>query len=378
MLLARVVELGCAEPEQAQAVTLLLKLAQGDAELFCQLAEHQKLLLQVLEAPQCKAGPYVLKAFLDACTDRSLMPSQLPMNDVSVSHVSDAIVVNSFLLVTTLKAWRAWDSSALSCLFRALHALLRDDHPQREFNAFQMNRMRLVETLLMFCKDKFLYEEQDETHMQMPPDVSCSLVELVRSLMGAPPEFSHIVAVADFLLLVHRASATYVSHARANFYFLLANDDFNKQFSYHNLEVERRKSRGEIYQPVDPSKLNKALANLQIKQNDLDSDADLDSNRVEEEQQQRLVGRGSMEEIMFNNGSAFSFYPGLQDDDDAQISALKNNKSNWEKFNAEAGLKDEEGEGEKANCQFIVVEGLLLLLRDTILVLPDSMSQQVC
>lgn len=377
VLLARVVELGCTELEQSQAVTLLLKLAQGDAELFCQLAEHQKLLLQVLEAQQCKAGPYVLKAFLDACTDRSLMPAQPPVSDVSVSHISDAIVVNAFLLVTTLKAWRAWDSCALSCLFRALHALLRDDHPQREFNAFQMNRMRLVETLLMFCKDKFLYEEDDKSRMQMLPDVSCSLVELVRSLMGAPPEFSHIVAVADFLLLVHRASATYVSHARANFYFLLVNDDFNKQFSYHNLESERKKTRSESYQPVDPSKLNKALANLQIKQNDLDTDADLDSNRVEEEQQQRFGGRGSMEDIMFSNDPGLSFYPGMQEDEDVQISALKNNKSNWEKFNAEARLKEEEGEGEKANCQFIVVEGLLLLLRDTILVLPDSMSQQV-
>ncbi|XP_059485723.1 lysosomal-trafficking regulator isoform X2 [Neocloeon triangulifer] len=380
VLFARVVELGGSETEQAQAVSLLLRLAQGEAELFTQLSECHKLLLQVLESPQCKAGPHVLKSCLDACTDRSLMPLQLPGGDIAVSHISDAIVINSFLLATTVKAWRAWDSSALSCLFRSLHALLRDDHPFREFNAAQMNRVRLVETLLMFCKEKFLYEEKEDCKAPMPPDVSCSVVELVRSLMGAPPEFSHIVAVADFLLLVHRASATYVSHARSNFYFLLATDDFNKQFA---LELERKRAKNESYQPVDPSKLNKALANLQIKQNDMDSDGELDSNRFVEEQQQFISDQNSSEDmadmssIGFSNDSGLSFYPNMPEDEEGRISALKNNKSNWEKFNAEAGLKENDIEGEKANCQFIVVEGLLLLLRDTILVLPDSMSQQV-
>lgn len=40
--------------------------------------------------------------------------------------------------------------------------------------------------------------------------------------MGSPPEFSHIVAVTDFLVLLHRASATYVTHLRSSFYFLLS------------------------------------------------------------------------------------------------------------------------------------------------------------
>lgn len=52
--------------------------------------------------------------------------------------------------------------------------------------------------------------------------VCCSLVELIRSLMGSPPEFAHIVAVTDFLVLLHRASATYVTHLRSSFYFLLS------------------------------------------------------------------------------------------------------------------------------------------------------------
>lgn len=40
--------------------------------------------------------------------------------------------------------------------------------------------------------------------------------------MGAPPEFSHVVAVADCLLLLHPASATYITHVRPSYYFLLS------------------------------------------------------------------------------------------------------------------------------------------------------------
>jgi hypothetical protein len=70
----------------------------------------------------------------------------------------------------------------------------------------------------LFHQERFLYEETIQLHIS----VCCSLVELIRSLMGAPPEFSHIVAVTDFLVLLHRASATYITHLRSSFYFILS------------------------------------------------------------------------------------------------------------------------------------------------------------
>lgn len=39
--------------------------------------------------------------------------------------------------------------------------------------------------------------------------------------MGAPPEFAHIVAVTDCLILLHPANCTYLPHMRHTFYFLL-------------------------------------------------------------------------------------------------------------------------------------------------------------
>jgi hypothetical protein len=76
------------------------------------------------------------------------------------------------LLTTIVGSWRDWERAAskekdcafdeegggvLGTLFRTLHVLLRDDHPYREFNAAQLNRVRMVEALLLFCKVGLLY-----------------------------------------------------------------------------------------------------------------------------------------------------------------------------------------------------------------------------
>lgn len=103
----------------------------------------------------------MFQAVLDACCDKPVLQHQSgPQCQFRVVHQSEAIVVNSFLLSTIVGSWRDWerivvageDGGVLGTLFRALNVLLRDDHPFREFNASQFNRVRLVEALLLFCK----------------------------------------------------------------------------------------------------------------------------------------------------------------------------------------------------------------------------------
>lgn len=70
---------------------------------------------------------------------------------------SDAVIVNSFLISTILSSWKDWSRSdqeneVLGILFSALHSLLKDEHPYREFNVSQLNRVRMVDGLLYFCK----------------------------------------------------------------------------------------------------------------------------------------------------------------------------------------------------------------------------------
>lgn len=108
-----------------------------------------------------------LQAVLDTCCDKPVLQYQPGPRRFHVAVRSDAIIVNSFLLTTIVGSWRDWERAAdkekdcafdeegggvLGTLFRALHVLLRDDHPYREFNVAQLNRVQMVEALLLFCK----------------------------------------------------------------------------------------------------------------------------------------------------------------------------------------------------------------------------------
>ncbi|XP_068085277.1 lysosomal-trafficking regulator [Anabrus simplex] len=479
-LFARVVELRANQEAQAKALYLLLKLVQADSELFSQFVNQDchKLLLKVLSSPRCIAGHHILKAVLDTCCDKPVLQYHPGPRKFHIAHQSDAIIVNSFLLSTIVGSWRDWERAGedrlfdegggvLGTLFRTLHVLLRDDHPFREFNATQLNRVHMVEALLLFCKERFLYEES----LQLHSSVCCSLVELIRSLMGAPPEFSHVVAVTDFLVLLHQASSTYITHVRPSFYFLLSHSPpSSPAVSTNNKSIVSRsssaqeklvlfqlgdaESNGKINnrnskdtkdnfaQPVDPQKLNKALTNLQIKQSSGDTTLSPECNNTHQKENRSAslpMDSNKVDDLAIDSGIAGSYKetnsaseqdiirkPSVQSSLCSEISNNKlmaraetinnmcvvNSEDVTKKWNKEEGKKlieeiggyekftmeteevdlnsswlDEDtntplpvSDGEKWNSnssQCLVVEGLLLLLRDTLLVLPDNMAHQV-
>ena len=96
----------------------------------------------------------------------------------------------------------------------------------------------------------------------LDPATGNAIVELIRALMGAPPEFTHLVAITDYLVLVHQASETYVTHSRHNIYFLLPSLE-EKQIHVKNSVTATASSSEESLGTLETSKLNKALANVQ-------------------------------------------------------------------------------------------------------------------
>ena len=81
----------------------------------------------------------------------SYAPVLLNLACSSGVDVDDAIVCDSSLLSFTLKCWRNWNG-ALDLVLKALQNLMRDDHPHRDFNVFQMERARVLETLLQMAQ----------------------------------------------------------------------------------------------------------------------------------------------------------------------------------------------------------------------------------
>lgn len=97
----------------------------------------------------------------------------------------------------------------------------------------------------------------------LDPSTGTAVVELVRALMGAPPEFAHLVAITDYLVVVHQASETYVTHSRHNIYFMLPQLT-EKKTNLKTADNTSVVSSDDSIGIVENSKLNKALTNVQV------------------------------------------------------------------------------------------------------------------
>lgn len=104
-----------------------------------------------------------------------------------------------------------------------------------------------------------MYEDLDAI---LDPSTGTAIVELIRALMGAPPEFAHLVAITDYLVLVHQASETYVTHSRHNMYFMLPQLGEKKSLKTNSNATII--SFDESISMLENSKLNKALTNEQV------------------------------------------------------------------------------------------------------------------
>lgn len=143
------------EEEQALALSIVLHLVRNDSELLNEYRSENgmSLLLRVLESPRCHAGRFILKAILDAACDSSIIIKDVGSGTHSISQNCEAVITDPELIKGALTAWRTWAKyDTLTLLLQALLLLLRDQHSQREFNASQLNRVGIVDTILTLCK----------------------------------------------------------------------------------------------------------------------------------------------------------------------------------------------------------------------------------
>ncbi|XP_068632713.1 lysosomal-trafficking regulator [Battus philenor] len=269
-LFARVVEAGGDAVQQAAALGVLLRAARSDARLHAALHARGVLdmLLPVLAAPACRVSHHMLKEVLDvACSAPLLSTGGAGGAAVRLAARPDCALLEPRLLLLLLRAWPdlhtvqvTWeveggevteDGSLWALALEAICALLRDG-PRRAFNQQQAARADLLRHLLLACKERFLNSDSGP----LSTSASNSLVELVRALMGTPPLLCHLALLCDFLLLMHQASDTFVTHSRANFYFLLtAETPEASEFNFLTF-INKRKSK--------EYKLNRTFSTLAI------------------------------------------------------------------------------------------------------------------
>lgn len=187
----------------------------------------------------------------------------------------------------------------------------------------------------------------EDINIALDASTGSATVELIRALMGAPPELRYLILITNFLTLVHQASETYVTHSRHSMYFLLPSlcdirSNSNKSQLTSTLSQQS-------FRAVN-TKLSKSLANAQFKRElDVREDGDTSS-------QGQDTSAGEDSGIAASETSASNNQP----------------QQGTQQYSATSPTSPERYAERRRTCQGLVCEGLLLLLRDALRVLPDS------
>ncbi|XP_041987707.1 lysosomal-trafficking regulator isoform X2 [Aricia agestis] len=284
-LFARVVELEGSAEEQAAALSLLLRSCALDARLAAALhaAHSLRLLLPVFAAPNCRLSAAMLQVILSEACNAPVLTGVMERGSAGnverkAGHVvlnvdTQALLVEPRLIKLLFRAWRnfetaqvSWDEAGLrytgtawGLTLACVRALLRRDHPHADFNRYQAARADLLRQLLLTTKERFLNSECGG----MDEHASDCLVGVARALLTgstalaaapAPPALNELALLADFLLLMHQASDTFVTHTRATFYFLLSYDT-PETSEFNFLKFIGKRARANFAAAENPSDL---------------------------------------------------------------------------------------------------------------------------
>ncbi|KAG6445486.1 hypothetical protein O3G_MSEX003934, partial [Manduca sexta] len=379
-LYARVVELDATPAEQAMALGILLRACRVDNRLYAMFygSDSLEMLLTVFASPKCHVTHHLLEVVLnEACSSPVLSVSG---DSVHLLARTDAVLLEPALFVLMLKAWRhldttqvTWDidyggggggdgngsgmlpqrGSVLALWLWSARALLRDSHPRRAFNHYQMNRAALLHHLLLACKERFLNSDCGP----LDPIASNNLVEVVRGLIGTPPALERVAQLCDFLLLMHQASDTFVTHSRANFYFLLTSE--TQEMSEFGSSARRRASRRSRRRAEErPSASSTSAEDADAR----DSDR-MDSSVESTKQLKGIINMHIKEGRKHNLSSTSENSDTTTDLDDVTTTTVDMYPHGL--YNQQRRVRAGAVPG------WAACEGLLLLLRDTIGVLPD-------
>ncbi|KAI5717188.1 hypothetical protein M8J77_001555 [Diaphorina citri] len=292
-LFARVVEIESCAEDQAKALDIVLKVS----DLLSHSVNHTDyypLIVQVLSTPRCKPSLSMLKVlFANMCggSDDVITQSRESLSSGVASGgqatgsagagVSHALIHKPHILTDILlESWKFWSPQCLSVLFSAVYSLIKDEHPYREFNTMQLNRVHLLDRILLVCKQMYLYDDNVEHQYLLTPACCQVIVEIFRALMGTPPPVDYIELLVNFLLISHPATDAYISHARSAFYFLHSSvppqlseapepgSSLGRKFStWHGRGSNAPRERlNPLAQPVDADSLSTALRNVQTTQ----------------------------------------------------------------------------------------------------------------
>ncbi|CAH0714099.1 unnamed protein product, partial [Brenthis ino] len=392
---ARVVELDGSAAQQAEALGVALRAGAADARLRAALLAALDLLPPVLASHKCRVSHHMLKVILDEAFSAPVLAAS---GAGVVLYARDAVLLEPHLLLLLMQAWRHFDTdeevtweeegcgrrrgSAWVVALAALRAALGGAH--HAFNHYQAGRVDLLRHLLLACKERFLNSERPA----LSATASAELVGLVRALLGRPPLLCHLALLCDFLLLMHQASDTFVTHSRANFYFLLTTETpESSEFNFLKFISKRTASplaAGDDvpdaphaplapHEPLDDCDKNmKSLINMQIKENRQKLSSASETSDGATEKSLEETSEGASEE---GEAHRFMLPEPAPAHEPAPVPVPELEPAPAVDLYA-SGMYQQKAVRAGAEPGWHACAGLLLLLRDALVALPDAAAAQ--
>ncbi|XP_035828113.1 lysosomal-trafficking regulator isoform X2 [Aplysia californica] len=210
-----------AEMLQSKVTLLMFQLVHRFPSLALAFEDTNgyAMLAKVFTSSKSIVGYQLLKVLTDATTTDSVFKSIPGSPHPVLRNHPEGVIRDITLLTRLLLDWRVWNRAGegvTGLLFGALESLVCPQHPHHNFNLRQMRAGGVIGKIFNIYLERI---QEGQPSLSVP--VSQSAAHVVKSLLGSPPDLHLLMAVMDFLLLVHPAPSGFISFTRGAFYFKL-------------------------------------------------------------------------------------------------------------------------------------------------------------
>ncbi|GFN74593.1 lysosomal-trafficking regulator [Plakobranchus ocellatus] len=261
-----------AEHLQSKATSILFTLVHRYPSLTQAFHDIRgyAMMAKVFTSSKSIVGYQLLKVLLDACTSDSLFKSVSGSPHPVLRTQSEVVIQDMNVLTELLLHWRIWlraTDDVRTMLVSALDALISRDNPHREFNLKQMQAGNVINKIFSIYLERI-----QDGQPSLSVNVSISAAKVVRSLLGSPPDLHLMMAVMDFLLLVHPAASGYISFNPEAFYSKLWWDGTGKSSASTLTQVaakvySRQLTTRSTEQRIRPQKTSDSVLTFSSSQN---------------------------------------------------------------------------------------------------------------
>lgn len=420
-LFAKLIESCPSESIQSNALRLILKACFADARLYSDFIANNgyNIIAKVMTSSRFRLSRLTFVELTDAmCNKPAYFSTDDEFSADNEVYLCNPQIVTS-LLLPNWHLWEKCDPKLLVILFRGLHSMVSGTNSYKMLNTEQLISVDIFGSTMDMCKQKFVFKEKDSN---VNNDLCSAILEFIKTMIGTPPSIDHIGAIIDYLYVVHPTSLSFCANSSKGYYFLFSalpqhkrkklastpttEEAIDLEEALDSGHEQHSKMNGGCHFGQSLSKsLSKSMAEIQEQPGLADAywrRRSTNSSRSDEDEFPKEGKEGTDSGIagcqdeqtteVFSYTSPPSPKDDLGESDDSELYAVtrkrKNTVQNIKNFYEYAALNFGPAFGDgmfvdqasdfKDDCnQYIITVGLLDMIHDTILVLPDCMVETV-